>query len=44
MSEELGALMTNPLEVRVEKSVRKVDVGVGEGVVSFEVTGMLGAK
>ncbi|CAM9786024.1 unnamed protein product [Pylaiella littoralis] len=38
VSEELGALMTNPLEVRVEKSVRKVDVGVGEGTVSFEVT------
>lgn len=42
VSEELEALMTDPLEVSVEKSVRKgvVDVAAGKGRASFEVTGL----
>lgn len=41
VSDELEALMSTPLEVTVNKSVRKTTVTAGEGKASFEVTGVL---
>ncbi|CAM9424815.1 unnamed protein product [Ectocarpus fasciculatus] len=38
VSDELEALMSTPLEVTVNKSVRKTTVTAGEGKASFEVT------
>lgn len=42
ISEELEALLNDPMEVTVEKAVRKTEVKTEDGKASFEVTGARG--